>query len=482
VRVPTGPPALRPLSVGEILDASFKVYGRNFVNMAKAILVVAVPFGVISALINASVSSSSSVTISSGASTTTIDHQFASDLGLLALDVVLDLVAAAIATAVIYRVVGDAYLGNAPSWRHALREGVGKAPSVLWVTVLTFFAYVAMFVPVGLVVGLVAAFSNLGALTVLIGVMLGIPTAACAVWFWVIYQLAIPSLLLEGFKGTRAFGRSRRLVQHFWWRCFGCLLLITLIVGIVSDIFSGVLVVVLYSLAHTDLARIVAEFLAGVIDTVVFTPIVACALVVLSIDLRVRKEGYDLQLLAEHLGSRPGTSALSFLPPPPAIWGAPPGGAGPPGGFAPPGSPAGWWSPPGSPAGWLPPSGPPTGWSPPASQSGWSQPGSSSAPQPPPPPFDRPTSQPSDSWGLRGPRVSGQPYPPGWGPAGLPGSGQPYAPGWGPNEQQSTQSSAPPPAPPMRLPPPPPDVRWSMPPPPDSQSESDEPTDGRSDD
>jgi hypothetical protein len=52
---PAGVPMLRPLSVGEILDASFKVYGRNFLTMAKAIIVVAIPFSLLSAVIRASI-------------------------------------------------------------------------------------------------------------------------------------------------------------------------------------------------------------------------------------------------------------------------------------------------------------------------------------------------------------------------------------------------------------------------------------------
>ena len=49
-------PQLRPLSVGEVLDASFKVVRQSFGTLALCVLVVAVPLEIISTLIAASTS------------------------------------------------------------------------------------------------------------------------------------------------------------------------------------------------------------------------------------------------------------------------------------------------------------------------------------------------------------------------------------------------------------------------------------------
>ncbi len=364
--MPAGVPVLRPMSVGEILDASFKVYRRNFVTMAKAILVVAVPFGLLSALIRASVSTNAT-TLSNISTSTNATPSASTYAANLSTDLV-SLLAAAVSTAVIYRVVGSAYLGNPSSWREAVSVGLRKAHSVLWVTVLSFIAYAVLIAIPAVVIVLVAVHST--GFGVIAGFLLGVPALCALVWFWVVSELAIPSLMLEGSKGTKALLRASRLVRHLWWRSFGCMVLVSLIVGVLTSVVAGVIVGILLAFSSSDLATIVVLFVSGVLTTILFTPITASAYVVLSIDLRVRKEGYDIQLLASQLGSRPGSSALSFLPRPPLMWGGPSNGWGPP----PPGQP-GWGPPqPGQQAWGPPPSGPPAwGQAPPPHQPGWGQ-------------------------------------------------------------------------------------------------------------
>ena len=49
-------PQLRPLSVGEVLDASFKIVRQSFGTLAGCVLVVALPLNIINTLITASTS------------------------------------------------------------------------------------------------------------------------------------------------------------------------------------------------------------------------------------------------------------------------------------------------------------------------------------------------------------------------------------------------------------------------------------------
>ena len=71
---------LRPLGVGERIDATFKIWGRNFLSMAKAMLIIAIPAGIIEALVV--VSEQSSVTTTSvGSSTFTTPTDTSTVLG-----------------------------------------------------------------------------------------------------------------------------------------------------------------------------------------------------------------------------------------------------------------------------------------------------------------------------------------------------------------------------------------------------------------
>ena len=49
-------PQLRPLSVGEVLDASFKIVRQSFGTLAACVLVVALPLNIVNTLITASAS------------------------------------------------------------------------------------------------------------------------------------------------------------------------------------------------------------------------------------------------------------------------------------------------------------------------------------------------------------------------------------------------------------------------------------------
>jgi hypothetical protein len=235
--MPSSIPNLRPLTVGEILDASFKVYRRSFVTMAKAILIVAVPFAIINAPIRTALAHTSLNTIDPYTGQTEVNSSaLGRYFGLTVLSLVITLVASAIATAVIYRVVGSVYLGNKlPSWTEAIREGLSKAHSVLWVTVLNILILVAAFaVPFGIV--RVLDGSNVNGLGALFGILTGIPAGLFVIWYWVVWQLSVPTVMLENYKGRRAIGRAGHLVRHLWWRSFGCILLISLIVGILTAI------------------------------------------------------------------------------------------------------------------------------------------------------------------------------------------------------------------------------------------------------
>lgn len=441
--LPAGVPMLRPLSVGEILDASFKVYGRNFMTMARAILVVAIPFSLISAVVRASISTSGSSssafpTISTNSTTTPSTSAAVASL----LVAILTVVSASVSTAIIYRVVGDAYLGQPPSWRVALGGGLRKANSVLWLTLVTVICFAGL-IMVPLVLVILAAQASIG-LGIILGVATGIPAVVACIWLVVGAQLAVPSLMLEDYRGWKALRRGVRLCRHHWWRCFGCILLVGLIVGILSNIVSGVALVLLLSLAHSEVARAVVFFIAGVLTTVIFSPITASALVVLSIDMRVRKEGYDIQLLASQLGSEPGSAALSFFPRPPVMWGGP---ASP---WAKPGPPA--WGQQGA-QGWGQPTAP-----------GWTAPTSPSPPGP--------------GWPLPPPGAPWDPANPGAFLPPLPGSGGP------PPPRGQVPGSPPFPPPPPNFgplqgwvpagqpePPPPPPLFEAWPPPPSAPSD-----------
>ena len=102
--------------------------------------------------IRASVSTSAT-TISNISNPSTTSTPSASSVAANLTTDLVGLLAAAVSTAVIYRVVGSAYLGNTSSWKESVLGGLRKAHSVLWVTVMSIVGYAAIIlIPVVIIV------------------------------------------------------------------------------------------------------------------------------------------------------------------------------------------------------------------------------------------------------------------------------------------------------------------------------------------
>jgi hypothetical protein len=312
-----------------MLDASIKIYRRNFLTLAKAVLVVAIPGGLLVALIQQSVPANTTTINTNGqfAQTTNFDPQ--ATIGAAAVIVVATLVISSMASAICFKVVGDSYLGHPTTAGSALRFALHRFGSVLWLSFIALMAYVAIWVlPVLVFLALALTHVTVGA--VLAGILLFGGALVTTVWFWVSAQVAIPSLMLEGYRGTKAIRRALGLVRGNWWRSFGALFLMTLLTSVVSGIFVAVFAAVTASLKNNAAASVAFNFVIRTITYIAITPVVGSLLVVLSVDLRVRKEGYDIQLLATQMGSTPSPDALSFMPPAPWFGqtGYPPTGYG----------------------------------------------------------------------------------------------------------------------------------------------------------
>jgi hypothetical protein len=250
------------------------------------------------------------------------DHELRVYLAGLSVTLLLTLIGTQLVTGSCFKVVADAYLGGSPTIRSALGFVLTRLHSLLLILLLATLGYV---------VGFILCFFP-------------------GVYLWVCWALALPVLLTENVRGRRALGRSRQLVRGTWWRAFGLLLLGYLLAGIGNAVIAGAASPLVSRIGRDTVAGVIVATVAATVAGAVTTPFAAAFVGILYFDLRVRKEGFDLQLLAERMGLPPGTElpAAALAPPPASAR----GGAWPPtppvGG---PGQPPYWPPPPG----WQPP-------------------------------------------------------------------------------------------------------------------------------
>ena len=299
---------LRPLSIGEILDVAIKVYRERFATLVKAVTVVVGPVSLLTALVQVSLLPEDEALFGPGVATEVdFGDLWAFFAGILVVGL-LGFVAAQVATAACFRVVSGAYLDVVPGWQESLRFALSKLASLVWLAILA-------------------------------GVLVGLGFLACivpGVYLYGAWVVAVPVLLLEDLRGAEALGRSRALVSGRWWPTAGAFLAATILAAIVQGLISGLLVAVVLS-GQNELVQSIAQALANTVGSVVTTPFTAAVVTVIYFDLRVRKEGFDLELLARRVGVEPPPIAPPEPgPPPPDPPAGPPPAWQPPQGWQPP--------------------------------------------------------------------------------------------------------------------------------------------------
>lgn len=302
-------PALRPLDIGEILDVGFKIYVRHFGLLMKTVALVVVPVQIVGGLILLGTVEDPQVITGEYEFDTGNDK--ADTTGSIASGLVTFLgggLAQILATAACVKAISDVYLQQSPSAGESLRFAGRRFPALLWLTILQgtllIFAFLALVGP--------------------------------GIWLTVAWIVAFPALLLEGFRGRKALGRSFRLVRNRWWPTFGVILLAYLLAAAVQLVSGAILGgLSLTDLGDSLLGIVAATTAANAVAALIATPFTAAIVVLVYFDLRVRKEGLDIALLAERIGvPAPAEGPLghnraprrAFVPPPPGGF-APPDGS-----------------------------------------------------------------------------------------------------------------------------------------------------------
>jgi hypothetical protein len=304
---------LRPMGVGERLDGAFKAYRANFRTITLAIFALAIPFAIVEAFISYTTEPSTPVIVNSqipGTSPFVNWNGLWTQLGGIFAILVITWILTMWASAAAVQIVGRNLLGERIKWRAALAGSSRRLGSLLWIAVLLLIGWI---VPLGVVVGLAfimfAANSHvLGVVVLVVGYAAFIPYA---VWFYVSQSLTVPILMLEDIRGIAAIRRSIRLIRKSWWSVFGTLILAGLITGFAS-VAIGIVFTLLNLASHSN-AGLTVFFGAvqRVISLVLITPFSATVLVILAIDMRVRKEGFDLEILARNLEVPTGMATSS---------------------------------------------------------------------------------------------------------------------------------------------------------------------------
>ncbi|GAA1226777.1 hypothetical protein [Rhodoglobus aureus] len=305
---------LRPLTLGTVLSASLMVMRRNprpifglsvivmgIITVASLILVGIVTFSNLER--NLSASEADAATIEAGTIASIIlAGLFAVSLSLIGGAILQGIISLEVARGAVGEKLRLRGLWNAAKGRLWALIGWSALVAVVSVIGIAVFALVtALFFAIGGTAGAV-----FGVLAILAGIVIGLVIMA---WLGTFLALVPSALMIERLTLGRAIRRSWSLVSGSFWRTFGILALIIIIVQTVAGIvttplsFIGSFGSVLLNPTGNESVNTASFIAIYLVTTVISVAIGAVTIIIQSaapallyIDLRMRKEGFDLEL------------------------------------------------------------------------------------------------------------------------------------------------------------------------------------------
>ena len=307
---------LRPLDLGTILGAAFRVLRRNpkptfgaalliqgSVYLLLILVVTGATFGAFSRIGSSSARNADQIT--AGATGLVVVASIIP--GLLAV------IASAVLQGIIVLEVSRGAVGEKLTFRALWKRARGRIGALIgWATMLVLASTVLIGVIVAIIVFLGVSFGTGGIIAaVLIGILAFFGLAVVYVWLGTKLALVPSVLMIERMSIRGSIARSWSLTDGYFWRTFGISALVAVIVGVVSQVVSlplNFIAPIVSSLVDPQgqkgggaivLAAVVSVLV--IVIAVVFqsiTSVVQSATTALIyLDLRIRTEGLDLELV-----------------------------------------------------------------------------------------------------------------------------------------------------------------------------------------
>ena len=278
--------ALRPLSTGQLLDRSFRLYRQHFLVFLGIVALVQVPVIVAQVALNAQI-----LGVTGGGETF-------GTIGVISSVVIFvgSILFASLETGAVTGAVADSYLGTPVSILGSYRR-LGRK----WLSILAAL----------LLAGLIGMLLFLWFLVPIVGWLSGI--GILMFFELAVIQFIPPIIVLERHTGGAAVRRGWDLSRKRFWPVVGFMLVLALLSTILVN-GPTLLVMWLLRLLIPDavdstqgifavtalLPTAIAAFFG-----LIFQPLRLTAITLLYFDLRVRFEGFDLALLANSLSDAP---------------------------------------------------------------------------------------------------------------------------------------------------------------------------------
>ena len=170
----------------------------------------------------------------------------------------------------------------------------GAYLSTMWLLVglgaAAFGAFMIIVALVGLLLSTLHAIPGVVGIIVLLAILLYIAIVVFSIWLSIRLTFVFLAVVLEKQRNWGAIRRSWFLTKGSFWRIFGIILLAELVLGFAN--------VGLYALITHFAPSGPIQVLAIGLISIILAPLIRLLVANLYVDLRIRREGYDLELQA----------------------------------------------------------------------------------------------------------------------------------------------------------------------------------------
>lgn len=296
---------LRPLGLGDIYDAAFKIIRFNpLATVGSAVMVAAVAM-LVPVILTAALTWTIGVTYDAADPDADGAAGVIASYSALGFGAFLQSVGLIFVTGMMAHVAAAAAIGKRLSLGEAWAATAGKRWRLIGLSLLLV---VLLSVLVGsYALGWVLAIALGNAVAIVLWAVLGIPTFVAALWFvWIrLYYLPVPALMLEDLGVIGSIRRGYRLTSKQFWRTFGIALLTVLIGQVAGSLLAlpftigGQVGVLTLPTDRTLIVLVVSQALGTVVSAAFTTPFISAVTSLQYLDQRMRKEAYDVDLMGQ---------------------------------------------------------------------------------------------------------------------------------------------------------------------------------------
>ncbi len=302
---------LRPLGVGEILDASISTLRRHWRAIIGFTGVIAVIVEAVAVVVQGLFVDDSRLTDlrhNPNPSTHDILRAITGVYAGLSVTALVGMTGTLMATAILATACSRSALNRPVTAADIWADMRPRLHQLIGLTLLLVVTYVGV-VALGALPGVLVALSGAragGAALAFLGVLGGLLVAA---WLGIQWCLAAPALMLEKQGIIAAIKRSGKLISGSWWRALGVQLLAVVLIYIASSVVSLPFMLIASAVTGDSLSTffgsdthmgwgfLVITGIGSAVATTLTLPISAGVASFLYMDQRIRRESLDVELL-----------------------------------------------------------------------------------------------------------------------------------------------------------------------------------------